>query len=111
LKRVISARLLLSVPRLNHREGEGMSVDRTGVGRIGDWLWLGGRMRVLKAITTNGGKVFEAGEIIRLERLVPYGAENNLATSHWISESDPTKGLCMSGWLAEDDGHFELVIR
>ncbi len=88
-----------------------MSADRTNSSLIGEWLWYGGRMRILKAITTNGGKVFERDEIIRLERLVPYGEGSILATSHWISESDPTKGFCMSGWLAGDDDRFELVIK
>lgn len=88
-----------------------MSSERTETGRIGEWLWHGGRLRVLKPITTNGGKVFEAGEIIRLVRLEPYGDKNQLATATYVSESDPTKGYVMSGWHPEDDSCFEAVTR
>lgn len=88
-----------------------MSTERTNSGRIGDWLWHGGRLRVLEVITTNGGKVFEVGEIIRLVRLEPYGDKNQLATATYVSESDPAKGYVMSGWHPEDDSCFEAVTR
>lgn len=87
-----------------------MSADRTACGRIGDWLWHGGRMRILKAITTNGGKVFEIGEIIRLERIEHYGEKIKLARTYWVSETYPDKGFCMTGWHEDDDSRFELVI-
>lgn len=88
-----------------------MSSERSETGRIGDWLWHGGRLRVLKPITTNGGKVFGAGEIIRLVRLEPYGDKNQLATATYVSESYPAKGYVMSGWHPEDDSCFEAVTR
>lgn len=88
-----------------------MSTERTDCGRIGDWLWHGGRLRVLESFTTNGGKVFEAGEIIRLVRLEHYGDKIQLAEACYVSESDPEKGYVMSGWGPADDSRFSLVTR
>jgi len=88
-----------------------MSTERTNSGRIGDWLWHGGRLRVLEVITTNGGKVFEVGEIIRLVQLTHYGYKNQLAEAHYVSETDPAKGYVMSGWGPADDCRFALVTR
>lgn len=86
-----------------------MEQQRTESGQVGDWLWHGGRMRVLQSFTTNGGKVFGVGEIIRLVRLEPYGENERLATAWYVSEADPTKGTCMIGWEPSDDHRFELI--
>ncbi len=90
---------------------EQMNGVQTDSGRVGDWLWHGGRLRVLEPFTTNGGKVFEAGEIIRLVRLEHYGDKIQLAMACYVSESDPEKGYVMSGWGPADDSRFSLVTR
>lgn len=84
-------------------------MNRPDVGKIGSWLWHGGRLRLLKQVNTNGGKVFEAGEIVRLVRLEPYGVDSTLAVLHFASEVDLTKSFCMTGWDQSDDEKFELL--
>lgn len=77
--------------------------------KIGNWLWHGGRVRVVKPITTNGGKAFEAGEVLRLRRLEPLGGDSDLASAHFESERDPEKGLILAGWQLTEPGEFEFL--
>lgn len=83
---------------------------RTDVGKIGNWLWHGGRLRVLKPITTNGGKDFAVGEIVRLVHLEPYGSGSALSVLHFVSEEDSSKSFCMTGWHESNDADFELIV-
>ena len=79
------------------------------LGKIGRWLWHGGRLRVVQSWTTNGGVVFNVGEIVRLEQLVPYGGDSTLAGMYFVSEIDRDKKFYMTGWSENDDSRFEIV--
>lgn len=82
--------------------------------QVGTWLWHGGRLRVLQTIQTNGGAILSPGAIVRLDRLVPY---DNIVTTpqlcgmHFVSEADPSVGLYLSGWHADDSARFEILIK
>jgi len=84
-------------------------MSRSDVGKIGAWLWNGGRLRLKEPVATNGGKSFAAGETVRLDRLEPYGGDSKLAVLYFVSESDPSKSFCMTGWSTTDDSKFELL--
>lgn len=76
---------------------------------VGNWLWRGGRVRLLKPITTNGGQDFAAGEILRLTKLVPYNADTSLVSTEFVSEADIRKVLSVTGWGLPMSENFELV--
>ncbi len=84
-------------------------MPRSEVGKIGTWLWNGGRLRLVESLSTNGGVVFVPGETVRLDHLEPYGEDSRLAVLYFVSESDPSKSFCMTGWSATDDSKFELL--
>lgn len=84
-------------------------MSRSDVGKIGAWLWNGGRLRLKEPVATNGREAFAAGEIVRLDRLVPYSGDSKLAVLYFVSESDPSRSFCMTGWSATDDIKFELL--
>lgn len=74
---------------------------------VGNWLLQGGRVRLLKPITTNGGVGFAAGEILRLAKLVPYTTASALFSAEFVSVEDARKVLNVTGCPSSDN--FELV--
>jgi len=83
------------------------------ISQIGNWLWQGGRIRVLQTIQANGGAVLSSGDILRLDRLVPYDIETTprLCGMYFVSQADPSVKLYLSGWHTGDAARFELVIE
>lgn len=74
---------------------------------VGNWLLHGGQVRVIKPIQTNGGVAFEAGEILRFSKLVPYGSNSTLFSTEFVSTTDARKVLNVTG--APSSENFELL--
>lgn len=72
----------------------------------------GGRVRVTRPVTTNGGVTFEIGEILRLDRMVPLSSDQALFGMHFQSTASPNKFLNVSAvqLTYESDCGFELVL-
>jgi hypothetical protein len=101
-----------------HSAGRLASSDKVAEGgavttsiNIGTWLWHGGRVRVVKTIETNGGVKFEAGEILRLDRMAPYGSDTSLCGMYFVSEDNPEKSLYESGSGAQSAFEFLMDAR
>lgn len=70
---------------------------------IGQWLWYGARVRVTKTITTTGGTEFNEGEILRLDKMQPYGKDTSLCGMWFVSVNDESKSLYCGGEPASFD--------
>lgn len=77
---------------------------------IGQWLWYGARIRVTKTITTIGGTIFNEGEILRLDRMQPYGDGTSLCGMYFVSVNDPAKSLYCGGEPMNFDYLMDAVL-